>query len=241
MSKLLDFLNAMKPYINLDGFAAGTPCSDQHRTCDNHVMFTGEYLRIAHDLDPSTFFTKNAAMSSAQSDDGLLHRYIATQDTSPDLAPDDYLGFLNYCSINPNLTALNAYDLMMYAKNHWWCYTVPWTGAGFLWRMPQLYAAVLAASGKLRFWHLPIVIYSSLVLLVTNGHTNDMDSWRLAWHLWNIMKTKSLLHRITGKVFWWKLRRELGDGGMRTVFGKYFNPSHPFAQYAVNPWDPKIT
>jgi len=229
--KINDYLLACRPYLNKDLMMGGHPVpADAGQQCDNHAMFTAEYLRIAKDIDPS-YKPSNHVWEFEHN--GQLYRYI-TSDSALDLSPDDYLGYLNYCNLYDQQSALRLLD---FGRANWGSYTSPWSTVGFLWRQPQLWCACLAAAGKLRFYHLPLVIYTALVILVA-GHgaspIADQDTRRLSWHLIQVMKGVSWLCRQAAKVWWRRLRSQYGEDGMRIVFARYFDASHPFARFAVN-------
>lgn len=236
-----DFEKAVAPYQDQNYFVGGHPVPrDAGRQSDNAGMFTAEMLRIINDIDHTE--DPPTKMKDLLDASGVLHRY--PDDSSPDLSPDNMLGFLNYCSLFPNRQVL--------AKRLFWrgvrglgSYTPSWSKDGFLFRQPQLVAALISASGSLRFWKFwqwPLVLYAALVIAVggyKKSPMDDQDSRRLTWHLARVMEKNSLLCRLASKVFFRRLRKDYGDEGMRLVFARYFTPDHPFAKFALNPWEIK--
>lgn len=239
MAELKFFFQDIINYQDSLGFIGGHPTAPgSGRQSDNAGMFTAEMLRIAYDLDCHEDTASNMRLLlDAQ---GTLHRYPG--DSSPDLSPDNILGFLNYCSLYDNREP-SAQLLLTRGLKGFGSYTTPWSRDGFLFRQPQLITAMLAASGRLSWWklyYLPLVVYTALVIAVA-GHgvapEDNQDARRLSWHLIQIMKTKSFLCRLASKIWWRRLRLQYGDQGMRLVFGRYFDMNHPFAKFAVNEWE----
>lgn len=240
MGKLDQFEEACIPYTNKDGFLSGNPNSQGYgRLCDNHAMFTAEYNRIRHDLGATAY---SGAMFGFLTPQGQLLRYPGAD---ADTSPDDYLGFLNFCVLQNIGRYLFSKQLLDFGIKHYGSMTIPWSQAGFMWRQPQLLAAALSAAGHIAwytFWYLPLVLYTSLVIAVAGikaDPVTDQDTRRLSWHLLMVMQESSLLCRLAGKLWWRRLRKQYGEEGMRLVFSRYFTPSHPFALYAVNPWEKK--
>lgn len=238
MGKLEKFEDACVPYTNKDGFLSGNPNSQgQGRVCDNHSMFTAEFHRIRFDLGATEY---NGNMFSFLSPEGQLLRYPGAD---ADTSPDDYLGFLNFCTLQNIGRYLFANKLLDFNTKHFGSMTIPWSQSGFMWRQPQLLAAVLATANRIKWysiWFLPLTLYAALVIAVagiTASPVTDQDTRRLSWHLLMVMQGSSLLCRLAGKLWWKRLRKQYGDEGIRLVFSRYFTPSHPFAQYAVNPWE----
>lgn len=238
MGKLDQFEEACIPYTNKDGFLSGNPNSaGQGRICDNHSMFTAEYARIRHDLGAKEY---NGNVFGFLSNSGQLLRYPA-QDV--DTSPDDYLGFLNFCTLQNIGRYLFASRLLKFNTDHFGSMTVPWSQTGFMWRQPQLLTAALAAAGHIKWyslWYLPLVLYTALVIAVAGTRASpvtDQDTRRLSWHLLMIMQNESLLCTLAGKIWWRRLRKQYGEEGIRLVFSRYFTSEHPFARFAKNPWE----
>jgi hypothetical protein len=171
---------------------------------------------------------------------GLFSR--APGDNDPE-AVDDYYG------LSAGLVAAQfpraAQRIVSYGWKHFGSFNNAnpgkWSWSTFLWRQPQLMVAEYAAALKMPLWQLPFRVYTALVI-ATSGMfvtTSDTTNRRLNWLLIQSTK-KSWLCRSASKVWWWRLKKQYGDGGMREVNLTYFgSPSHPLVKYAVNEWEMK--
>lgn len=239
MSKSLDFQLAIRGYQDSLLFVGGHPVPQgTGRMSDNSGMFTSEYLRIAMDLGSPYIPSNN--MPELLDVHGILHRY--PDDSNPDLSPDNYLGFLHYCTMAGNPGRELAERLYRFGKANWGAYSVPWSKEGFIWRQPQLLCAALAASDRLsmwKFWQWPLVLYTALVIAVAGMRADpigDQDTRRLSWHLLHVM-SKSRLCRFAAKIWWKRLKKQYGIEGMSLVFARYFSHTHPFARFCINDWE----
>jgi hypothetical protein len=170
----------------------------------------------------------------------------APQDHSTD-SPDNTLAIFN---ASHNLNKPNiASQVLSYGYSHFGWFnpsnpgsirkadgTIDW--GTFLWRQPQLIVAAAAAANRLSIFHLPIVMYTAMAILVTGLKNYDLsltDDRRLCWHLIQATKNKSFLCRMASKVWYWKLYKDYGkDVGMRGVASRYYQAGHPFIKYWVS-------
>lgn len=218
------------------------------RASDNETMFTSEYyvlLALRGELEPGDADAWKALIRRCMRLPGLLVRSPA--DTSTDNGPDNMLGVLD-ASQRLNRPDI-AQSILDYGYAHYGIFSGENPGSiyksdnksinwdGLLWRQLQLLAGALAAAKKLRWYHLPLTVYTALIILWTglnNYALTDCDARRLTWHLVNIMAPSSLLCRLATKVWMWKLYKDFPGLGMLGIAQQYYQNSHPFREYFVS-------
>lgn len=233
---MISFKEAMKPYINKDGFVAGTKCEGLGRTCDNHVMFTAEYyalLKLRNELTPDDIETSKKLIDSVIPD-GILRRYPGDNDSIDQI--DNWLGLINWCvTINYKKPLLRA---LMHGLAHLGFYnpTKSFNYSAFLWRFPQIFYGLLVGLGIPKILYLSLDACIALIIGFSCFRVppdQDMDSRRLSWHLQRIASSSILCY--TARRIWWsRLMKDFGPAGMNLVEGIYFNPEHPFSKYFIN-------
>lgn len=238
----------IKQYIDKNGLVCPNPVEpDVIRGSDNGTAFTSEYYCMLVDnnqlldSDPLAWET---VIRSCMRTPGLTVR--APGDLVID-APDNIVAILGAAK-RLNVPSV-AKDMLSYGIRHLGVYDpqpegTPWNWSAFQFRQVQLVFAMLCASNTYKwykFWYWPLALYTALVILVScyKTPTEDTDSRRLCWSLINATTKDSLLCRLVSVVWWKRLRKDYGDEGYRAVCSIYYKPNgeHPFAKYAVNPWE----
>lgn len=209
------------PYIDGNGLVAPNIVPPSAgRGSDNGPMFTSEFFillnrnkELNQDTDPRVFW---ALINLCIDSKAELHR--APGDTTPD-AVDDYYGVLaasdelGIKSI-PRVFLSNSKQFIRLIQ-------------------PQVYLMALFAADSYKFYHFPLVIYSSLVLATSGMLTdiNNSDSRRLAWLLALVLKKHSALGRLAAMLWERRLIKQYGPQGMRRVAQLYYRDNHPFQRY----------
>lgn len=226
---------AIIPYLDSNGYVNPykTDPTVIGRQCDNSTMFTSEFfILLAKNKelseDDKTRW-KNLIITSMASP-GLTERYPGAS-TEID-SPDNLIGILAASRVlNMPEVAASIYD---YGKKHWGMYnpTGKWNWSAFMWRQPQLIYAMLLASKRARWWHLPLELYTAAVIALSarNKKITDADPRRLSWLL--IQATQdSWLCRMAAKIWTKRLMRDYGPSGMKWVAAVYYPSNHPFVTY----------
>lgn len=135
--------------------------------------------------------------------------------------------FLNTPNPNGYTYPKDYYDQNVAGKINW---------NATLFRQPQLIAAFYAASGKARFWHGPLFGYAALcILLAGKGKPlSDTDARTLSWHLIQTVADESFLCWLATKIWYRRLYKDYGPGGMKEVAKLYYRDDHPFQRYWID-------
>jgi len=231
----------IKPYTDVNGYVnPNIVDTTQGRQSDNAVMFTSEY-HIMLSLREEDHYTDSdewaIAVDKCMPVPGLLTRY--PHDAGIE-GPDDFLAVLAASKVlkRPEV----ASSMLKYGLAHYGSYNNTPPGVfslvSCLWRQPQVLAATLAASNKLAWYHLPLVVYTAAIIATSciNTPINSTDPRRLCWLLIKAM-SDSFLCKLAAKLWFRRLRKaysvSTNDAGMRAVATVYYQMGHPFARYWI--------
>lgn len=231
----------------IDGFNLVSPNpvpKGEQRASDNGVCFTSEYIiYLNFDEGKLSFNDKSyyrGIIYACCLATGLVSRAPKDKALQP---PDDYLAIAAACSYT-NLADV-ADNIIDYGLKNYGCYDNskpygPWRKEAFLWRQPQLIAAMYSAAqrGKYNPFVRLLNVYAAICILVGNMHDDprEVDGRRLSFLLIKAMNSTSLLCRLASKV--WKQRQEdtYGKEFMKVICSIYYKgvdgDLHPFAEYA---------
>jgi hypothetical protein len=221
-------------YTDMYGLVAPRRVDFKERGSDNGVLFTNLYYGLLKQLKQGRIedWEKwKALMRTCFNQDGVLCRVPG--DTGQE-GPDDYLGLLYGCTVFRDIEFPRK--LVDIGYQHYGCFnnsrTTSFSWVSCLWRQPQIYTAMLAASYKLRLRHLPLVIYTALLIALSNrrseyGNSNDRQ---LNWLLIQIMSPESWLCRLASKV-WFRRIQATYKRGYKDVLAIYYGEDHPFTKY----------
>ncbi len=236
-------------FINASGLIGLGPDYQKNvDSCDNGVLFTGEYIAmLAMNNELTEDHEKHFAtvIRTCMVEPGLIKRSPIRKDYE---GPDDYHGALlvaKYC--DPTI----AGEIIDYGWKHWGLYNSfepgKWNAGQLLLRFPQLIlAAYIAAKRRSLMYYLMrpfLVVYTAIVILLS-GYKEDpvgrTDSRLLSWCIINICSPESFLVRLAAGVWYKRLYRDYGERGLRAVADIYFNCTdvkHPFRDYWVDKED----
>jgi len=237
----------IKPYI--DGYGLVSPAvvpKGAMRSCDNGTSFLSEYHILLKRRGEDRITSGGDAwdwshtIRRCMQEPGLTVR--APGDRASD-SPDNTLAILSAAQVLgvPSI----AIEMLRYGRKHrgWFnpekpgsifhknSYSIYWET--FLWRQLQLLTATVAVAGKLRRHHLPLVMYTASIILITglrNIPLSDTDARRGCWHLIQAMKRHSWLCKKASEVWYKKLYKDFPTG-MRGVAALYYEKGHPFQKY----------
>lgn len=188
--------------------------TNKYRTVDNGVLFLAQANHVMVNLGEGNLDDLPIFLSCLGG--GYLHR--SPRDPSYNM-PDDYYGFLSYC-LRGNLPA-----------------SVKIVPPGSLQETLQMYQPMLhymrgLANGRL-LWHalspLMAIILATSNLFDTPNHVSDR---MLTWTIIQGLQSKSLLCKIGGKVWTWRMKRQYGS--IKHIAKIYFGDQHPIAKYMVD-------
>lgn len=236
----------IKDYTDGDGLVAPGLSKGAYRSSDNGVMFTSEYYIMLHklmDIQTQDYKDYYQLIVACEEDIGLLCR--APGDKGQE-GPDDYYAVLSASQVLGIPEFASVILHYGYITKGWFNNENPGTiyrtdgktinWEAFLWRQLQMWFAALCAARENRWYHLPLSIYSALVILYTglrNLPKTDADSRRLCWHLIQATVPRSFLCRLASKVWYRKLYLDYPNG-MRGVAQQYYQDGHPFREYWVD-------
>lgn len=237
------------PYKTLDGYLNPCPVPPGSiRTSGNQIMYTSEYyilLKQNGQLSAEDVFTYFVLMEACIDEHGFLNRFPLGQGGGQ-TGPDDYYGLLSaYKTIGLTSTARTLLWAMIthfgFMNND---KPGTLTASSFLGRQPGLWACMIAASFPSLFnpLHLAIRTFSAPFFLISSAVTaigslfhgeEDLDSWRLGWHLLNTIGKVSISGFLASIVYNWRLKR---IGGIQAVAAKYYKPegSNMFSRWWKN-------
>lgn len=234
-------------YFDSNGLCSPEPCPPGTiKGSDNGTMYLSEYYIM---LQKSGQLVSQDKLDYAQKIDncidsyGLLNRVPVPQ-TDGQEGPDDYYGVLNGCMQLENTDIprkfLKATVKYLGALNN--VSPGTWTAQSFLIRQPQLLACIVASAFPsfknplhmlIRMLCLPLFLISAIMIVVSCmfQDTNNTDSRRLGWHLWQNLKGVSLTCWLAGKIWRRRLYKEYPNG-MKDVAAIYYkpNPSNPYSK-----------
>lgn len=250
----MHYLDEIEEYTNFDGFIGPSPCKNEGRTCDNHLLFTAEmstalikntddhpylFFETAPTIINYTHLIKDLTLKS-----GWFSRYPG--DRVNDLSPDNLIGYLSLCSKDEALGLLNH---ALSVKGNIEGSTRTWKewGEAFTFRFVHMWCLALMKSKRYSNFnplHLLMLGYSVLYIAtsgITDNKKTNADTRKLCYLFMVQMGHYSKLCKISEKIWWKRLRRQYGSEGMRAVYSSYFSPSgqpaHPLSQLAVNAWE----
>lgn len=228
------------PYTDGNGYVAPnlvTPGT--MRGSDNGTMFSSECAIILHKNGESNNADETKweqLIYACMQKPGLTVR--APGDKAID-APDNLYAILAAATVLDKPYV--AQDILRYGREHWGFYDptdIPGLkGGAFQWRQPQLLFAMLCASNANRLHHLPLAVYTALVIATSCWRTQigDTDSRRLSWLLIQSVKESSWLCYIASKIWYSRLYKDYGSpNAMKKVAGIYYKDSHPFMRYFID-------
>lgn len=239
------------PYVDGNGFVSpGRVPSGQMQGSDNGLCFTAEFLitlKKRQEGLPSDAEQWRKLFASCEIEPGLFDR--APRDGDPE-APDDFYGVAAACAVldTPEI----AQRILDYGWQHRGDYdnTQPgsFTWSSFLWRQPQLLAALYAAAKRGRWnpfvWVLNAVAAAVIASSCIGVPTTKTDERRLAWLLIQTLAPVSRPCRLAARAWFRRLKKDYpgllrdgsvkGDGGMRAVAKIYYQLGHPLAKYYMN-------
>jgi hypothetical protein len=223
----------IQPYINKDGFVGGSPCAGLGRVCDNHFLFTVEYLIQLLQQKEIILITPGTPPSGILSKcvkQGVLTRY--PDDTSVDDSMDNWIAYAAVA------TPAEARKTLWHLITHFGFANVSgkFTKNAFIARFPTLMSALYQATNLPALP--PILTAVAIATSNRNEPLQNTSDRKLTYLLIHAMR-RSLLCRLAARIWYSRLRKLYGDEGMRVVYSIYFGPQHPLSKYAVNPWEVK--
>lgn len=209
------------------------------RGSDNGVCFTSEfyiYLKLNHEQRESDFWEYSRLIQSCMLVPGLVSRAPQDSGITP---PDDQLAISAACSQFGGLGI--ADQILDYGLKNKGCYdneypNGSWRKEAFLWRQPQLVAAMYSAARRGQ-WN-PIVkllnLYAAICILIGNigDEEHEVDGRRLTFLLICAMSPVSLLCRIAASVWEARMKKTYGGHFMSEIAQIYYSEDHPFWRYA---------
>ena len=250
------------PYTNIDGYISGSPVQGLGRTNDNAILFTALYYITLKDRgeDVPEDRAKVASLVSGCLVGGVLVRYPG--DTSIDDSYDNYIALAALCVVY-GLHWI-GFKVFFHGLTHFGYYNVSGTFSfrAVMWRF--FYSLVPAMTQSLVLGLLQALLYAGLfvtnrvspwilfmflpeflaglTIAVSNRNEElgNSDGRKNTWLLIKAMQYSAFGQ--AGAAIWWnRLRKKYGDGGIRNLFLVYFQKSeYPLVKYAVNPWDKKL-
>lgn len=226
-----------------DGLIAPYPNpSHSFRTCDNGTMFCSEYYIMLQKNNLLTAQDKADYISKIRACyvDGCTGLVARAPGDHGDTDPDDYHGIAAACVVLgvPEL----GKEILNWGLSHKGSFnpTNPntWTKESWLFRMPQLMAAVYCAAGGVPFYMWPLLGIAAAIIATSciNTPTSDTDARRLSWLLIQAVAPYSWTCRQAAKLWYARLYKDYGPEGMKGVAKIYYSPGpppHPFRQYWV--------
>lgn len=233
--------DSIGPWVDGNGLVSCVPSQGVMRSSDNGVMFTSEYfiyLQKNYELNKFDSWIYDNLMRSCMLTPGLLARAPGDMGQSP---PDDMIAVAAACSqlCIPDL----AREILKYGFTHKGSFNnanpTVWTKESFLWRQPQLLAALLAAARMGQ--NNPLVwvlnLYAALVIAVAGKGVDpqNTDARRLSWLLIQAMTPVSGVCRLAAKLWKRRAEKDYGPDFMKAICAIYYQPrgEHPFAEYAI--------
>lgn len=211
------------------------------RGSDNGVMFTSEYYIYLqmngeyNGMQDCMDYTRLVISCMTSKVAGLVARAPDSISVQP---PDDYLGIAAACrEIDQRYIAEDIFD---YGLKNWGCYNNEnpgkWETKAFLWRQPQLIAAMYSATRRTQLNPIIWVLnaYAALAILVANINdpVGEVDGRRLTFLLTRAMNPVSLLCRLASKVWKRRMEKTYGPDFMKEICKIYYKDNHPFHRYA---------
>ena len=219
---------------------------------DNGPCFTSEYYILLEkngmlgDQDKKDYA---ALMLKCINPEGMLCRVPVGQNDGQEQV-DDYQALMAGCFHMDN-TAIPRTILWSMIKHLGFMDNVNpgskknW--ASFMFRFPQLIASTITAAFPslwnpvhiaIRFLTLPLYIFSALVIALACIGTpiNSADPRRLAWHLIQVLKYRSVLCFLASLIWYKRLHKDYGPNGMIGVAMQYYHVPevHPFTKYFID-------
>lgn len=242
-----DLTADFKSYVDLNGLMAPAPVPlGMVSASDNGVMFTSEYILMAHRNNLSEIHPQLNSVYCCILPCGLLSRRPEGQMSSQE-GPDDYLAVCNM--LRDLMLFEEARELLWGTIRHLGFLNNVSPGKktwqSFLIRQPQLIAAMVNASFPLRsnpihffvrLISLPCYLVSSVTILLScrNVPVSDTTSRRLGWHLQNNLKKNSVLCYLASLVWFKRLHRDYPNG-MKDVASVYYYPqgNNPYMKWWI--------
>ncbi|MCX9024611.1 MAG: hypothetical protein OIN85_00780 [Candidatus Methanoperedens sp.] len=246
----------IEPYVDGNRLVAPNTgdWKEGERGSDNGVMFTSEYiimlLYIMRDspYDPFAHLDtlmeceyKSMALWKCLKSWGLLSRAPGDPDQE---GPDDYYGYCAALKVMreslPWHQSVGAFEsglgLLWHGITHLGFFnnTDKFNWSAFLWRQPQMVAAMASAAGLgwiPFFW--PFYLIAALVIATSCiwAPRSDTDARRLSWLL--IQATKSSPLCWLASKLWYRRLYKTYPNGMKDVAALYYCGGHPFTKYWI--------
>ncbi len=233
------------PYVDGNGLVAPNVVPEgTMQGSDNGPMFTAEYyIMLNYRQEEAPAFRDSAAfvelIQKCCSPPGNLMRAPGSVEQEQ---VDDFYGVLAACrvlSLYDWLPWNLAQDMLDHGWKNWGSYnslfTNKWTKESFMWRQPQLLAAMYAAADRQSWRTWPLFAYAALVIAISciGVPVGRTDERRLAWLLIQAVAPVSRMCRLASRLWYRRLYRDYPDG-MRGVAAIYYQGDHPFKKYWVD-------
>lgn len=247
---IIDFMSLRSEiqanYVDAFGMVMPHPSnSDTQMGSDNGILFTAEYL-IALAKRKELILEDKLQWTSIVSK--CLNPYCNLKRgpyTDAQESVDDHYGLFAACK-TLNMVGIPKFIKRAMFSN--WGFsnneapgtirhkdgTINWDA--FLIRQPQLVAAMISASNEKRWYHLPLYLYTAIIIATSCMFTSvsDSTSRKLAWLLIQTVAPDSLLCRLAAKIWFKRLYKHYNSSDpMRIVYGIYFGFAHPLAKYGI--------
>lgn len=238
----------IKPYIDGNGLVN---CSLNHgdgkRGSDNGVSFTSEYYILLADngeLTPEDAKAYADKIKECSVEPGLVARAPGKMQGGP--PPDDLYAIASASKVLKQSNIAKA--IVDYGDEHEWIMNANYPGSphwypgaydyeAWMGRQIGLVCALTVAAGEKPN---PLLAFITSIIIATScmgTDTGNSDARRGGYHLVRAVSDQKGLLGLACRIWWWRLRKDYGNEGMRAVARIYYQDNHPFMRYWRNPWD----